>query len=114
MPDMTGGSVQQFSPHPGARQLREVTWYFLKLGVVAFGGPAAHIAMMDQEVVQKRKWVTREQFLDLLGAANLIPDPSSTERAAESSFLGVAQCCLHKQNAHEGEEWLSCVRRNHG
>jgi chromate transporter len=81
MRGMSGESVQQPSPHPSARQLREVAGYFLKLGFVAFGGPAAHIAMMDQEVVQKRKWVTREEFLDLLGAANLIPGPSSTELA---------------------------------
>ncbi len=52
---------------------------FLKLGVTAFGGPAAHIGMMEQEIVTKRQWLSREHFLDLVGATNLIPGPNSTE-----------------------------------
>lgn len=59
--------------------LKEVASLFFKLGFVAFGGPAAHISMMEEEVVEKRKWMDREHFLDLVGATNLIPGPNSTE-----------------------------------
>ena len=68
---MTFGSVPS--------QLREVAALFLRLGFFAFGGPAAHIAMMRDEVVSRRKWMTDQEFLDLLGIANLIPGPNSTE-----------------------------------
>lgn len=54
---------------------------FLKLGTIGFGGPAAHIALMEDEVVRRRRWLTRDDFLDLLGATNLIPGPNSTEMA---------------------------------
>jgi len=60
-------------------RLREVAQVFLKLGTLAFGGPAAHIGMMRDEVVRRRQWLSDQEFLDLLGAANLIPGPNSTE-----------------------------------
>lgn len=61
--------------------LKAIAQLFLKLGIIGFGGPAAHIAMMRQEVVIKRKWLTEEHFLDLIGATSLIPGPNSTEMA---------------------------------
>jgi chromate transporter len=60
-------------------ELREIAKLFFKLGSIAFGGPAAHIAMMEDEVVKKRKWMTTQHFLDLVGATNIIPGPNSTE-----------------------------------
>ena len=62
-----------------SNKLKEVASVFFKLGLFAFGGPAAHIAMMEDEVVTKRKWMTREHYLDLIGGTNLIPGPNSTE-----------------------------------
>jgi chromate transporter len=62
-------------------RVREVLLFFLKLGFTAFGGPAAHIALMHDEVVLRRKWVTDQEFLDYIGAINLIPGPNSTQLA---------------------------------
>jgi len=73
------------APAPGS--LRELAALFLRLGTIAFGGPAAHIAMMRDEVVVRRKWLRDEEFLDLLGATNLIPGPNSTEMAIHIGYL---------------------------
>lgn len=83
---------QENSPSEGPRRaatsrLREIVGLFLRLGATAFGGPAAHIALMHSEVVERRKWLTEQQFLDLLGATNLIPGPNSTEMAIHLGYL---------------------------
>jgi chromate transporter len=72
--ETTGGVSQRVS-------LGDLALLFLRLGTIGFGGPAAHIAMMEDEVVRRRRWLSREEFLDLLGATNLIPGPNSTEMA---------------------------------
>ncbi|MFL5243328.1 MAG: chromate efflux transporter [Gemmataceae bacterium] len=79
------GVDSTMAPLPG--RLREVCWVFLRLGFTAFGGPAAHIALMEDEFVRRRHWLTREKFLDLLGATNLIPGPNSTEMAIHLGYL---------------------------
>lgn len=74
---MKGVSIS--SNKRGQMKALELVWPFLRLGFTAFGGPAAHIALMEDEFVTRRGWVTREHFLDLVGATNLIPGPNSTE-----------------------------------
>ena len=66
--------------------MRGLAALFLKLGAISFGGPAAAIALMEDEVVRKRQWITRQQFLDMLGLTNLIPGPNSTEMAINVGF----------------------------
>ena len=68
-------------PRPERTSLGELALLFVRLGATSFGGPAAHIAMMEDEVVHRRRWLSREEFLDLVGATNLIPGPNSTELA---------------------------------
>jgi chromate transporter len=70
---------------PGA--LGELARVFLRLGLVSFGGPAAHLALMEEELVRRRRWLTHERFLDLVGAANLVPGPNSTEVAIHVGWL---------------------------
>jgi chromate transporter len=68
-------------------RLKEVAGLFFKLGCIAFGGPAAHIAMMREEVVRRRRWLSDQEFLDMVGATNLIPGPNSTEMAIHLGHL---------------------------
>ena len=79
----SGAARADTARDPSSRRaaLRELALLFLRLGFTAFGGPAAHVAMMEDEVVRRRRWMTREELLDLFGAANLIPGPNSTELA---------------------------------
>ena len=78
---------EPFDTIPLRQRLAEVAVLFLRLGTTAFGGPAAHIAMMHDEVVKRRKWLSDQKFLDLLGATNLIPGPNSTEMAIHLGLL---------------------------
>jgi len=77
---------QQPSDLNSVQSLPELAWVFLKLGTIAFGGPAAHIALMEHEVVTRRQWMSREKLLDLLGITNLIPGPNSTELAIHIGY----------------------------
>ena len=80
-------STEPAHPQSLPVSLNEIAFVFLKLGTTAFGGPAAHVAMMHDEFVRRRKWISEEEFLDRLGAANLIPGPSSTEMAIHIGLL---------------------------
>jgi chromate transporter len=73
-------------PSERRQRLRELAIVFLRLGTTAFGGPAAHVAMMEQEVVSRRRWMSHEKLLDLLGVTNLIPGPNSTELAIHIGY----------------------------
>lgn len=76
----------QLNPRQQRQRLKELALVFLRLGTIAFGGPAAHIAMMDDEVVKRLRWLSRETLLDLLGVTNLIPGPNSTELAIHIGY----------------------------
>jgi len=69
------------APMTGERPLREVAWVFTKLGTIAFGGPAAHVAMMRHEAVERRSWVGDQEFVDAFAATSAIPGPGSTQLA---------------------------------
>lgn len=91
----------QLNPLEKRHRLQELAAVFLKLGAIAFGGPAAHIAMMDDEIVKQRQWMSREKLLDLLGVTNLIPGPNSTELAIHIGYeragwrgLAIAGICF--------------------
>lgn len=79
-------SYTALPPQQQQQRLTELAIVFLRLGTIAFGGPAAHIALMDQEVVQRRRWMSHEKLLDLLGVTNLIPGPNSTELAIHIGY----------------------------
>jgi chromate transporter len=80
-PQETVAGTATEARHAAGAELKQIALSFLRLGTIAFGGPAAHIAMMEEEFVQRRGWVSHEDFLDMLGASNLVPGPSSTEMA---------------------------------
>jgi len=92
--DVPSGSFPSTRPRPHQPQYAAegATWpqligLFLKLGTVAFGGPVAHIAMMDREVVERRRWVDRQHFLDLIAATNLLPGPNSTQMTMHVGYV---------------------------
>ncbi len=100
-PPDSAAATPPSTPEERAARLRELAQLFLKLGATAFGGPAAHIAMMEEEVVRRRGWLSHTEFLDLLSATNLIPGPNSTEmaihighRRAGAAGLLVAGACF--------------------
>ncbi|MBF6560357.1 MAG: chromate efflux transporter [Candidatus Binataceae bacterium] len=93
--------VSGLSPDSRGARLRELAGLFFRLGTTAFGGPAANIAMMEEEAVRRRGWLTHAEFLDMIGACNLIPGPNSTEmaihlghRRAGFAGLAVAGACF--------------------
>ncbi len=87
MIDTTNQNLEKINQVDKATLLKEVAFVFFKLGVIGFGGPAAHIAMMKEDIVERRKWLSQEKFLDLIGATNLIPGPNSTEMAIHIGHL---------------------------
>jgi chromate transporter len=84
---LTGGMADALDTRVERGSLGELARLFLKLGFLGFGGPAAHIAMLEEEIVQKRQWMAPETFLDLVGATNLIPGPNSTEMMLHVGLL---------------------------
>src|SRR5258708_32824981 len=79
--ELTGHTTAKRIPLP------EIARTFFLLGVLGFGGPAAHIALMENELVTRRAWLSREYFLDLLAAINLVPGPTSTEMALQIGYV---------------------------
>src|SRR5260370_18240871 len=85
--DASGTPHEAAPPNHKLRRLRELALNFLKIGATAFGGPPAHIAMMEEEFVGRRGWLDHQRFLDLIGAVNLLPGPNSTELALYIGLL---------------------------
>jgi hypothetical protein len=87
------------APSTNKVSLRELARFFLRLGITAFGGPAAHIAMMEDELVRRRQWLSREKFLDLLGASNLIPGQTQANWQFTSAICSpVGRGCLSPEH----------------
>src|SRR5260370_39226769 len=86
--DASGTLNEVTPPDHKLRRLRELALNFLKIGATAFGGPPAHIAMMEEEFVGRRGWLDHQRFLDLIGAVNLLPGPNSTELRCTLGFCG--------------------------
>jgi Chromate transporter len=100
MAEQPAREVSHSASSPPKVSIRELAVFFLRLGCTAFGGPAAHIAMMEDELVRRREWLSRQKFLHLLGASNLIPGPSSPVNLPSTSAIcsparpgGAAGCC---------------------
>lgn len=92
MSSSAGGDAARPKPHQPQYAAEAATWpelfgLFARLGVVAFGGPVAHIAMMDREVVERRRWIDRRHFLDLMAATNLLPGPNSTQMTMHVGYV---------------------------
>ncbi len=87
MPDSDTANTPRLSASNQGNRLTEVAGLFLRLGFTAFGGPAAHIAMLRDEVVRRRQWLSDERFIDLMGIASIIPGPTSTELAIYLGYL---------------------------
>ncbi len=87
MPNMDTSTTPRQAASSLSNRLTEIAGLFLRLGFTAFGGPAAHIAMLRDEVVRRRQWISDERFIDLLGVANIIPGPTSTELAIYLGYL---------------------------
>ena len=83
---MAKNEYYSLSKQDRIKRLREIILVFLKLGATAFGGPAAHVAMMEEEIISKRKWISKEKFMDFYGATNLLPGPNSTELAIHLGY----------------------------
>jgi chromate transporter len=80
------GAPSEPEPTTSRSHVAEVARLFLRLGTIGFGGPTAHIAMMDDEVVEKRQWIPRQEFVDALAATNMVPGPNSTEMAIHVGY----------------------------
>lgn len=84
--ELDNAAYEALSPDQRSLRLSELASVFFRLGTVAFGGPAAHVAMIDDEVVRRRRWMSRENLLDLIGVTNLLPGPNSTELAIHIGY----------------------------